>query len=271
MNLTMSREEEKALLLLMGVTVAFDEQSLKKAYRRKVMVSHPDRAHTLGKDPAKMQVQFQEINDAFQLLLDKIRKDNSLITRSSYRKNRAGAYKHPSGTGRKQQSRRGTSSAGSYKARQGKSARPEGSTKKYHRRNAAPGQFYKGILPPKILRFAEYLYYTGEISWEELIHAIVWQYRNRPKLGELAESMGFLDNRQVLQIIKKRKLTETFGHAAVRLGMVERKTLDQLVRAQRMIGLPIGKYFTDRDIFSEEQLQQKLMSFRRHNYLHQPS
>ena len=215
-----------------------------------------------------MQIQFQELNDAFHLLLKKIRKDNSDVSRRNYRKTRAGAYKHPSGTARKQQTRKGTAySTGAYKTHQGNTARPEGSGKKYNRRNRTSGQFYKGILPARTLRFAEYLYYSGEISWEELIRAIVWQYRNRPKLGELAESMGLLENKDVLHIIKNREFSENFGHAALRLGMMDRKTLDQLVRAQRMIGLPIGKFFLERNILTDKQLQQKLSFCRRHNLL----
>ncbi len=252
----------------MGAASVFDEISLKRAYRSKVKNSHPDLASRLGKDPDIMQSQFQEINNAFHLLLEKIQKENSGYTRKSYRKSRPGAYQNTTGSTNRQQARKDFTGSASSKSRQGHTARAEKKKKKYHQRNRSKGQFYKGMLPARMLRFAEYLYYTGEISWDELIHAIVWQYRNRPKLGELAESMGYLENRDVLYIIKNRVFSETFGQAALRLGVLGKKDLERLVRAQKMIGMPIGRFFLEHKIFTEEELQLKLSSCRRHNLIH---
>ena len=44
----------------------------------------------------------------------------------------------------------------------------------------------QGPLPRRRLRLAEFLYYTGRVSWQSLIGAIVWQRSTRPHFGELA-------------------------------------------------------------------------------------
>ena len=218
--------------------------------------SHPDLAMSLGKDPVLMKLQFQELNDAFHLLLEKIRQDNRDYSKHVYRKSRPGAYKPTSQNTRKQQTRtrhsrtKHSTADSSFRNRSGyqqkkqdvrsKKAGTQYSAYKAHSNkgthtsrhktrtaSASTGpKFYKGPIPDRMLRFAEYLYYTGEISWEDLVHALVWQYRNRPKLGELAEETGALGQKDILFIIKNRHFTEMFGEAAIRLGKLDRKSVD---------------------------------------------
>ena len=265
MKLTLSHEEEKALLLLMGATAVFDEISLKRAYRKKVKTSHPDMASQLGKDPVLMKIQFQEINEAFHLLLEKVRKDNSEYVKSVYRKARPGAYKPTSQSTRTQHRKAEPQWQGSHH----KNASRPTSGKKKSPRNSMNGKYYHGPIPTRMLRFAEYLYYIGDVTWDELVRSLVWQYRNRPKLGELAENLGILDQARVIHIIKNRKFTEKFGEAAIRLGVLSRMDVDKLVRQQKMIGLPIGKFFLEKHILSEEQLYRRLLTCHHHNQLQQ--
>ena len=287
MTLSLTQEERQAVMLLMGADRSYDEDSLKKAYRGKVKTSHPDLAMSLGKDPVLMKLQFQELNDAFHLLLEKIRQDNNDYTKHVYRKSRPGAYKPTSQNTRKQHARseytrnRYSGAEHAEKKRSGNyQKKKDPRTKKTHSQytnyssrpkaraaSSAEGpKYYKGPMPGRILRFAEYLYYAGEISWEDLVHALVWQYRNRPKLGELAEETGALDQNDILFIIKNRHFTEMFGEAAIRLGKLDRKSVDKLVRQQKLMGLPIGRFFLENKIFSEEQLCRKLTRYRRHNF-----
>ena len=273
MNLSLTPEEQQAVLLLMGTggtagnnPLSYDEASLKKAYRCKVKKSHPDLAISLGKDPVLMKNQFQELNDAFCLLLERIRRDNSEFTKQSYRRARPGAYKPTSQSTRKQwdktwDSRKNTKTGKTYKT-----------SYTYHAKRrpsyAGSGMYYTGLLPGRVLRFAEYLYYSGEITWEDLVQALVWQYRNRPKLGELAESAGLLNREDILHVIKNRNIAERFGDAAVRLGIMNRRAVDNLVRRQKMFGQPIGKFFLEKRVFTEDQLSRKLRANRRHNIMH---
>lgn len=273
MKLSLTPEEKRAVLLLMGANAYYDEDSLKKAYRCKVKKSHPDMATSLGRDPGLMKMQFQELNDAFHLLLEKIKNDNDEYTKRAYRKARSGSYKPTSSFTRKQHTKtqgswQHSKTTKNYKAGKASQNKKRTANSKYTAAGSMTGKYYTGPLPERMLRFAEYLYYTGEISWDELVHALVWQYRNRPKLGELAESTGIIKQKDILFIIKNRQFSEMFGEAAVRLGLLDKKTLDKLVRQQKMIGLPIGRFFLEKNIFSEEQLFRKLTSNRRHNLYH---
>ncbi|OQY31263.1 MAG: hypothetical protein B6241_14495 [Spirochaetaceae bacterium 4572_59] len=273
MKLSLTLEENRALLLLMGANACYDEDSLRKAYRCKVKKSHPDLATNLGKDPSLMKMQFQELNDAFHLLLEKIKNDNNEYTKRVYRKARSGSYKPTSNSTRRQHTKtqgswQHSKTTKNYKAGKASQSKKRSAESKYNTARSMTGKYYTGPLPEKMLRFAEYLYYTGEISWDELVHALVWQYRNRPKLGELAESRGIIKQKDILFIIKNRQFSEMFGEAAVRLGIFDKKSLDKLVRQQKMFGLPIGRFFLEKNIFSEDQLFRKLTSNRRHNLYH---
>lgn len=278
MDLILTPEEKRAVLLIMGSgakgggSFAYDEAALKKAYRCKVKTSHPDLALSLGKDPILMKNQFQELNQAFQLLLERIRRDNTDYAKRVYRKSRPGAYKPTAQSTRKQgeksrNTRTGTKTGKTYKSTQ--STRASHNRKRSAPSSSPEGKLYKGPIPERILRFAEYLYYTGEISWEDMVHALVWQYRNRPKLGELAEQLGVLGQKEVLFIIRNRDFAERFGDAAVRLGFLDKRDVDKLIRRQKLIGLPIGKYFQEQKGFSEDRLIRKLQANRRHNLLQQ--
>lgn len=264
MELSLSPKEKSAVLLLMGANACYDEDSLKKAYRCKVKKSHPDLATSLGKDPCLMKMQFQELNDAFNLLLGKIKNDNNKYTKQVYRNARSPFYKPASSsTPNKQKKTRG-------QWQQSKTTKNYKAGSHYTAAGTMTGKYYSGPLPMRTLRFAEYLYYAGEISWDEMVHSLVWQYRNRPKLGELAESTGIIRQKDILFIIKNRKFSEMFGEAAVRLGLFDSKTLDKLIRQQKMIGLPIGRFFLEKNILSEKQLFRKLTSNSRHNLYHSP-
>ena len=65
------------------------------------------------------------------------------------------------------------------------------------------GRFYKARIPKRKLRFAEYLYYTGIISWNTLIDAIVWHKRQKNRIGNYFIQKGILDtNELTMKIIK---------------------------------------------------------------------
>ncbi len=47
-------------------------------------------------------------------------------------------------------------------------------------------------LPPRPLRFAEYLYYSGRITWAELAEAIAWQRRDGRRIGQWFVERGLI-------------------------------------------------------------------------------
>ncbi len=322
MQMTLTAEEQKAFFLLMGIpgqgVNTTDEASLKKAFRSKAKSSHPDMAVSLGKDPRLMQMRFQELNDAFNILMERIRKDKIDFEASTpVRPSSASGSRHTGNAQSRSSQNRGTQGRSSQErgaqARSSQARNPQGrkagtaarrASKKSRsadsagfaadqnqkhsqhsaRRKAASSAsasasgkkkakafgddlYYSGRTPARNLRFAEYLYYSGSISWTDLVQALVWQYRNRPKLGELATSCGLLCFDDVLEIIRMKKGGELFGEAALRLGFLNGQALDALVREQKRLGMPIGRYFTAEGKMSQEDLYKKLMEMRRHNIL----
>ena len=292
--MTLTTEEQKAFFLLMGIpgqgVNAADEDSLKKAFRNKAKNSHPDMAVSLGKDPRLMQIRFQELNDAFNILMERIQKEKSSYKiyapprppRSTQTRTNQGRNPHSRKTGssaRKASKKTKTAESAAYSSaqkqkqnqhsarRRAASSASASASGKKKARAFGDDMYYSGRTPARNLRFAEYLYYSGSISWTDLVHALVWQYRNRPKLGELATTSGLLCFDDVIEIIKLKKNGELFGEAALRLGYLDAVKLDALVRKQKMLGLPIGRYFTAEGKMSQEDLYKKLMEMRRHNII----
>ncbi|MDC7221716.1 MAG: J domain-containing protein [Spirochaetales bacterium] len=233
-------EEEKRALNSLGLFDCTDavqlvqkEDVLKKQFRKKALKTHPDRAAQCGRDPEQMRRAFQNINDNYQILMDRIMAQKGVSFRSSkvhVRKESPNATKEQS---------------------------------------VSVG-FYKGRCPEKKLRFAEYLYYCKKISWEQLISALSWQYTNRPKLGELARKKGWMTDEQIIRILREKKSSQRFGLASVNLGYLTVDKCRILLGEQKLTGLPIGSYFTKKYILTEAQLKEQLLLFIRHNRKYRP-
>jgi hypothetical protein len=131
-------ERAARLVLGRGLGAGVDPDALRRAFRRRALELHPDRAHALGRDPRDLAEEFQALRRAFELL----RGQAPLA---------AASPAPPAGTGRA----------------------------------AAP-------MPPRPLRFAEYLYYAGRISWAELAQAIAWQRRAGRRIGHWFVERGLL-------------------------------------------------------------------------------
>jgi len=137
--------EQAARLVLgraLGDGVGRDE--LRRAFRRRALELHPDRAEALGRDPRELADAFRALSAAFALLAPRAGDD-------------AGAP--PAGV------------------------RP------------APRP-----LPPRPLRFAEWLYYTGRITWADLAEAIAWQRREGRRIGRWFVERGLIDPDDVREV-----------------------------------------------------------------------
>ena len=233
---TILNEEEKNALRLLGVFDCFDthqlvkrEDQLRRHYRKQALSTHPDRAAARGADPERMKEAFQNINDSYRLLMDRIMIHKGVAFRTCKVK-----------------------------------IRPEEQKKETREKSVSVG-FYKGRLPEKKLRFAEYMYYTKKITWEQLISALCWQFTNRPKLGDLARSKGWMTEEEILILLRYKKSSERFGLAAVNKGFLTIDRCRELLREQKSVGLPIGKYFLIKHIMTPEQLREQLGAFLVHN------
>ena len=113
--------------------------------------------------------------------------------------------------------------------------------------------------------FGQYLYYTGDISLSTLIKAIVWQKLQRPSVGAIAVSWGWLKGGDTLDVLRSRRHGEKFGECAVRLGRLSRYQLRRLLEKQRQTQPLIGKYFTENDILSSAEIFRKIVDMKIHN------
>jgi len=227
--------------------------TLKATYRRRALETHPDRARALGRAEADLLREFRAVADAYRIL-------SSL---------RAGP---PPRRGA------GTPPRGAHAPRP---PRPPPETARAPRPAPAPpppraagaprvrASVHPEELPRRRLRLGEYLYYSGRVSWSELVEAVAWQRAQRPALGRIAVDFGFLSPDDVGVLLEARREAGAngvpFGEWAVRRGFLTSfqllAALGQQLRRQR----PIGQFFVDRGLVAEDELDALRLRVLRHN------
>ncbi len=206
----------------------FNEFDLKKVYREKVKLTHPDRAVILGRSFNDLEDDFKKVNDAYKVILHYY---HSVVTvKPVFAKKEDYVYK-----------------------------RKETKTDDFSNKNDFK---YSLNLPNRRLRLSEYLYYSKIITWNQLISSIVYQNSRRPKIGQIAVSLDYIDDIQLSIIIKNIRPAEKFGDAAIRLGFIDLYKLFVLLGSQRKYNAPIGRYFVDKRIISKERLVELLKNNR---------
>lgn len=218
---------------------------IKKEYRKKAMLFHPDRSELLGESRGLLEEKFKQINHAYGILKSEFQ-DKYFILRLKSVPRSVSAHKQESPV---KDTRNGF----------GRSEAPA-------QKNSGKEYFYSSsALPKRPLRLGEYLFCRRVISWETLINAIAWQYRHRPRLGEIALDLNYLNHRDVQEILKKKSTNEPFGQAAVRLGFISDYRRFVLLGRQRRYGLPLGQFFLDLRILTEAELDRFVQENRLHN------
>jgi hypothetical protein len=211
---------------------------LKSAFRKRALLTHPDRTAYRQREgsPAKAD-SFIITRDAYDHLLDFVRKRHTF---------RPGKKRPP-------QTRHRTKSA----HRNGASGKAGKST--------SPGFFYSGALPRRRLLMGEFLYYSGVISWESLIKAVVWQRRQRPQLGRIAAEKGWVLPGQVRFAALRKKAGTPIGETLIRHGLLERWQVDVLLWRQRRMQTALGELFIRAGLISQGRLNHLLKKFDLHN------
>ena len=219
---------------------------VKAAYRKRAMETHPDRAAAISGDADFLEKRFKEISGAYQLLLD------FMVNPWKYSLDEKGSLyvrKQP--------------------VRPAKPARPTSPFARpaaHQRKTPHPFEpLYTGRIPPRRLLFGQYLYYSGHVSLSTLIKAIVWQRLQRPSLGAIAMSWGWLEGCDILDILRSRKYGEKFGECALRLGRLSRYQISKLLEKQKNVQPLIGKYFIDQKLASSEQIFKRIVDMKIHN------
>ena len=57
-------------------------------------------------------------------------------------------------------------------------------------------------MPKTEMRFAQFLYYSKKIDWNTFVQALSWQWKNRPRLGEIAVEKGYLKHADIITILR---------------------------------------------------------------------
>ena len=108
-------------------------------------------------------------------------------------------------------------------------------------------------------------YYQGKVTYQQLIEALVWQRRQRPTLGVIAQKWGWLSEAKVTQILGHRGQAVRFGKKAVELGYLKPHQVDALLHYQRSLQTRIGQYFIDKGLLTKEEADQISHNLKHHN------
>jgi hypothetical protein len=212
-----------------------DRRLLKTAFRRRAHELHPDKSRCVGLPEAALTHRFHELKGAYDFLL------SVLANRSGV----GGDLAAPA-----------TPNAPRAERPVARATSPEPSP-------TAPRCV--PTIPGHRLRFAQYLYHAGVIDWHTLLAAMRWQYRTRPRVGELARQMSLLSRHDVCEILRQRELDERFGETALRLRRLDWSHLFSVLRRQQRLDRPIGRFFVGHDILTGGELATLLDRQWEHN------
>ncbi|MEA3347901.1 MAG: J domain-containing protein [Pseudomonadota bacterium] len=121
-------------------------------------------------------------------------------------------------------------------------------------------------LPQRPLPFGLYLNYRGLISHADLARALVWQRRQRPRLGDLSQRWGRLNEVEVKTILQTRRQgLSRFGEKAVDLGFLNQFQVDTMIHFQRSKQQPLGEFFVEEGQFSHFLIEKLVSELHDHN------
>ncbi|HKJ05577.1 MAG TPA: J domain-containing protein [Geopsychrobacteraceae bacterium] len=201
------------------------------AYRKKAMLTHPDRfVSSCSIILAKQKKLFQSLNQAHEVVQSYLRQRN--IAPVDLRQ-------HPQAA---------------------QNSRP-------HRRRPTPdtNRFYRGTLPNRPLQLAQFLYYESLIPYAAVISAITWQRQQRPSVGQIAQRWRWLNDKDIDRILKLRSGFSRFGERAQQLGLLNPLQVRTLLLHQRANQKQIGRYFVDHGYITEKNLERLLDKLSEHN------
>lgn len=135
---------------------------------------------------------------------------------------------------------------------------------KYSEQNKTRHIFH-GDLPNRPMLFGHFLYYSGLIDWQTIVKALVWQRAERPRIGDIGIRFGWLNSKEVLELLSKPTSRDLFGRRAVESGMISKSQLMIILNYQRSQQKMVGEYFVINQIFSKQKLSSLLEKCHAHN------
>ncbi len=203
---------------------------VRSAYHKKAKTTHPDRfAISAAATRTKQQRLFQDLNQAHQTVQIYLKQRKS--SPPNHRSSNYSTY-----------------------------------TQARQPRQGPPGrQQQRGPLPARPLQFGLFLHYLGVIPFSAVIAAITWQRQQRPTLGTIAKRWGWLNDKNIGEIIEQQSGFNKFGERAEQLGLLTQLQVRTLLFHQRSQQKPMGDYFVGQGYFNKGTLNHLLQQLAEHN------
>ena len=244
---------------------------IKSAYRKRAMETHPDRA---GLENDRVQRQhhdlFHSVQEAYENLitfLDAKEKGYCLPPPARPAQPRQPPRPAPVKPQRPQPAKANRTTAGPRpQARTGTRTQAG-----FGNSAGQPSTFwnteslYQGPLPNRRLLLGHFLYYSGLINWRTIIQALIWQRTERPRLGEIGQRFGLLNEADVVQILRNRPTLQPFGQTAMDMGLLSQPQLQMLVAHQKRLQKKFGEFFLEKRILQAGELRALLQQYQEHN------
>lgn len=248
---------------------------VKSAYRKRAMETHPDRGAAVeGLLLSQPSVElFHNVQQAYENLVNYLKaRENgfrllSTVTAADWRNRHSWSRPRPrprpkpaADPGRERaQARR-------------EQPRQQGARRETGRDRSGPfttfwkvEEFYSGPLPNRRLLLGHFLYYSGVATWHSIVHALIWQRANRPRIGEMGRRFGMLNEDEIKIILRRKELLQPFGASALALGLLTDRELGFLVQAQKRAQKKIGEYFLEQQLLQPQQLACLIRQYHEHN------
>lgn len=126
-------------------------------------------------------------------------------------------------------------------------------------------RYYSGVFPTYPVKFGQFLYFSGVISWQDLVRGMRWQREQRPAFGELAVMWGWLCEKDVRAIRAATDIPGVFGERATALGLLTEKQANFLARHQHHSQPRLGEYFIRNRLLTERDVKDWLRKLECHN------
>jgi len=245
---------------------------IKSAYRKRAMETHPDRA-ALENDRVQRQRHdlFHSVQEAYENLitfLDAKEKGYCLPPPARQAQPRTQPPRPaPPKPQRPQQAKPSQASAGAHQQTRANTQTKAG----FGNTSSQPSMFwdteslYQGPLPNRRLLLGHFLYYSGLINWRTIIQALIWQRTERPRLGEIGQRFGLLNETDVVHILRNRPTLQPFGQTAMDMGLLSQPQLQMLVSHQKRLQKKFGEFFLEKRILEPNELRALLQQYQEHN------
>jgi len=140
--------------------------------------------------------------------------------------------------------------------------RPQ-SQEKFNQRKDRSG-YFRGGVPARPMQIGLFLYYSGAISYRELMEALLWQRRQRPSIGNIARHWGWLTTDDVHDILRGNPFGR-FGDRAVAMELLTPIRVKALLNFQRCRQQRLGNFFLERRILTAATLERLAAELAEHN------